>query len=122
MYVPSAADAPDGPRNNRDELDEIAKRTAEFENRENDFAEGEREVPEPVEIGDSIQEIGEDTIDIDPFSPEFSPKLSLIVLMRLYDVQMAILNEMNETMAARINEIHEHGGIVGSLPWLDLRE
>lgn len=98
-YTPSAADAPDGPRNNRDELEEIDARTAEFE------------------AGNGAAEYEPDT---DPFSPTNAPKLALVVNMRIYDVLMALLNEKDPEAATRLHEIHSEGRVVGSLPYIDL--
>lgn len=56
----------------------------------------------------------------DPFSPENSAKLSLVVNMRIYDALMAILHETSPESAERLNKIHEEGGLLCSLPWLDI--
>ena len=56
----------------------------------------------------------------DPFSPENSAKLSLVVNMRIYDTLMAILHEIDAESAERLNKIHEQGGLLCSLPWLDI--
>lgn len=58
---------------------------------------------------------------LDPFSPTNAPKLSLVVLMRLYDVGMALLYSADQDAARRLHKVHEAGGIVGSEPYLDLR-
>lgn len=60
--------------------------------------------------------------DLDPFSPTNCPKLSLIVLMRIYDVQMAMLTVQDKVMAAKLAEEHARGNIVGALPFIDLTE
>lgn len=96
-YTPSSKDGPHGPRDNKQELEQIAERTA-------DFAEGDG----PAQA-------------LDPFSPENCPKLSLVVQMRIYDVLMALLNEKNPDVATALEHVHERGGIVGVLPYIDLR-
>ena len=58
----------------------------------------------------------------DPFSTENAPGLSLVVLMRIYDVLLGIYTEQNSEKAAILMQIHEEGGIVGSLPHLNLGE
>lgn len=65
-----------------------------------------------VDIGD----------EIDPFAPGNVEKVTLIVNMRIYDALMALLSIKDPEVAARLNEVHESGGIVGSLPFLDLRQ
>jgi len=96
-YIPSAKDAPNGPRNNRDELDAIATNTANFST----------DPPGPVE-------------DLNPFSPNNAPGLTLVVLMRVYDVGMALLNEQNSEAARKLHELHSEGKILGSEPYIDL--
>lgn len=43
---------------------------------------------------------------------------TLITLMRIYDVQMSILTHLDETSARNLNEIHERGELLFSLPRL----
>lgn len=50
------------------------------------------------------------------FSPEEAPGVQLIVQMRLYDVLMAVLTELNSDLAANLIEAHAEGRIVGPLP------
>lgn len=51
-----------------------------------------------------------------PFDPAIAPGLSLIMLLRIYDVQMAQLTALNKGAAAKLHEVHANGGIVGPLP------
>lgn len=37
----------------------------------------------------------------------------LVVLQRIYDVQMAILSSKNETLADSLYDFHEQGGLAG---------
>jgi len=65
----------------------------------------------------------DDDVLNDPFHPNNVGKVQLIVLMRLYDVEMAKLANMNEAGEAAADFLHEQhqlGRIVGALPWLDL--
>jgi len=55
----------------------------------------------------------------DPFAPENVGAFTLVTLMRLYDVNMALLNEQNPQVAARLHERHEQGRIIGSFPWIN---
>lgn len=59
------------------------------------------------------------TESIDPLSPEYAPGLNLIVLMRIYEVQLAILRESNPEAARRLLELHEQGLISTPLPYVD---
>lgn len=56
----------------------------------------------------------------DPFSEQLVKQVQLIVLMRIYDVGMAILNELDEDVAKNLHLVHREGKIIGSLPYLDL--
>lgn len=55
----------------------------------------------------------------DPFSPENAPGFSLIVLMRIYDTQLALLREQNPEVAEKLVNLHAEGKILGPLPTLD---
>jgi hypothetical protein len=55
----------------------------------------------------------------DPFSPDNVGKVQLIVLMRIYDVLMAIYNDTDKDAAGRLHDLHAAGGILGSLPYFD---
>lgn len=57
---------------------------------------------------------------LDPFSQENAPGLSLIVLMRIYDVVMAQYMATNRDKAIDLFNLHAEGKILGSLPSLDL--
>lgn len=56
---------------------------------------------------------------LDPMSPEYAPGLSLIVLMRIYDVQMALLAESNPERAEALARLHANGGVLSAMPWID---
>lgn len=66
---------------------------------------------------EGTDEVQDDTFD--PTSPEFAPGLSLIVLMRMYEVQMAVLREMNPEFASILLQLHEEGKISTPMPWID---
>jgi hypothetical protein len=59
---------------------------------------------------------------VDPFSPEEAPGVSLIVLRRIYDVLMSLLEDTNPAAAEALDKIHSAGGIVGALPFLTFGE
>lgn len=77
---------------------------------------GLEEIGEEPETDAGVPEEG----TYDPFSPEHAPGLSLIVLMRIYDVQMALLRAQNKEAANTLHDLHSQGKILGSLPVLDL--
>jgi hypothetical protein len=54
--------------------------------------------------------------DDSAYSYKNAPGFSLIMLMRIYDVQMAILNEMSPDAATAIDEVHSAGRIVADPP------
>jgi hypothetical protein len=56
----------------------------------------------------------------DPFTPENAPAVQLIVLMRIYDVLLGLFAEANKEHADKLVELHNNGGVLGPLPWLDL--
>jgi hypothetical protein len=56
--------------------------------------------------------------EVNPFDPMLAPGFTLITLMRLYDVQMALLNEVDHEAASRLNEMHAQGKVIGSFPWI----
>lgn len=56
----------------------------------------------------------------DPFDAETAPGLSLIVLMRIYDVQMALLAKTDPDAAEALYEAHAKGHIIGPLPAIDM--
>lgn len=61
-------------------------------------------------------------VGFDPFAPQNAPGLSLIVLMRIYDVMLAQFREENPEGAKRLRELHAQGKILGPLPSIDLDE
>lgn len=65
-----------------------------------------------------LEQAGE-LLEFDPTSPEHAPGLSLIVLMRIYEVQMALLREVNPEFASRLLQLHEEGKISTPMPWID---
>lgn len=52
----------------------------------------------------------------DPFSLQEAPGVSLIVLMRLYDVMMGMYSEMNPDAAEAMIEAHGQGILLGTTP------
>lgn len=67
----------------------------------------------------------DDAIDVsfeealDPMSAEYAPGLSLIMLMRIYDVQMALLAESNPERAEALSRHHAEGKVLSAMPWID---
>jgi hypothetical protein len=55
----------------------------------------------------------------DPFDAANAPGVSLIVLMRLYDVLMGLYSEQNPTKAQALMELHARGGILLPVPFFD---
>lgn len=60
--------------------------------------------------------------DNNPFSDTNVKQVQLVVLMRIYDVLMALLQESDAELAGQLHALHEQGKILGSLPWLDLSQ
>ena len=58
----------------------------------------------------------------DPFSDEHVHAFTLITLMRIYDVQMALLKLQNAEVANKLYREHEAGHVIGTFPWLDPEE
>jgi len=52
----------------------------------------------------------------DPFDATNAPGVSLIVLMRIYDVLMALLDEQNADKAAELLQLHATGALAGTTP------
>jgi hypothetical protein len=50
--------------------------------------------------------------------PEITQHAILLMLMRLYDVEMSILSEMNDEHAEHLQNVHESGGLLTDFPWL----
>lgn len=80
-----------------------------------------RPIPEPDTTEEDWESEG-GAIDTDPFGEGNVKQVQLIVQMRLYDVCMAILSELNEEKADLLHDIHSKGGILGALPIIDLRD
>jgi len=68
-----------------------------------------------VDAGEAL----EAPVEVDPFSPQSAPGFSLIVLMRIYDTQLALLREQNPEVAEKLVSLHAEGKILGPLPVLD---
>lgn len=62
----------------------------------------------------------QDPEGLDPFHPEVVPGVSLIVLMRIYDVLMATYTNLDPEGANKLYELHAAGKIVGSMPIIDM--
>ena len=61
----------------------------------------------------------------DPFHPSNVAGVQLIVQMRIYDVLLGILanlNEQGEELSNILIETHNNGKIMGPLPWIDTTE
>jgi hypothetical protein len=56
---------------------------------------------------------------VDPFSNEYAMGFILVTLMRLYDVQMALLNETDHESATNLSKLHSQGRVLGSFPWIN---
>lgn len=69
------------------------------------MAELEEEIP-----GDSV------------FHPNNIQNVSLITLLRCYDLLAVIARGVNAVEAESVLDVHEAGGIVGSAPWLDAHD
>lgn len=52
------------------------------------------------------------------WDPEVTQQTILLMLMRLYDVEMSILSELNDDRAEILEKIHDKGGIITEFPWL----
>lgn len=50
---------------------------------------------------------------------EITNQMILLQLMRLYDVNMSLLSEMNDARAEHIQNVHDAGGIITDLPWIN---
>lgn len=56
---------------------------------------------------------------VDPFDSEYTHAFSLITLMRIYDVGMAILNNIDHDAASKLDKIHTEGKLIGEFPWIN---
>jgi hypothetical protein len=52
----------------------------------------------------------------DPFSPESAPGVSLVVQLRIYDVLLAMLNEMSPDKAEALMDLHATGALMAPPP------
>lgn len=73
------------------------------------------EVPE-IGFDDEDGPVEEDDA-LNAFGPENAPGVSLIVLMRIYDVLMALLRNQDAAVAKDILEKHSQGLLLGPSPW-----
>lgn len=53
----------------------------------------------------------------DPFSPEAAPGVSLVVQLRIYDVLLAMLNEMSPEKAEELMDLHSTGALMAPSPF-----
>lgn len=53
---------------------------------------------------------------LDPFAPENIHQVQLIVQLRIYDVLMALLTNIDKEAAAGLLELHSQGNIIGTAP------
>ena len=65
-------------------------------------------------------QVAEDVVSA--FGPETAPGLTLVTLMRIYDVLLAQYRLSSPEGAKRLHDLHAEGKILGSLPYLDLGE
>lgn len=68
--------------------------------------------PDPVSENEPV---AYDT-DNDPFNANNAPGISLIVLLRIYDVMMALLKESNADVARELLQLHTTGALAGTTP------
>lgn len=54
----------------------------------------------------------------DEYDPEVTQQMILLMLMRLYDVNMHLLSELNDERAEHIQKIHESGHVTTDMPWM----
>lgn len=73
-----------------------------------------------IKNGENPPEAVEPPEDNDPFSPRNVHTVNAILLMRIYDVLMALLNDQNEDMANYLTAEHEAGRIILSFPKLTM--
>jgi hypothetical protein len=78
-------------------------------------------LPEPDTTEEDWESEGGAVHDSDPFGEANVKQVQLIVQMRTYDTLMAILAVLDEQKADLLHEVHSKGGIVGALPFIDLR-
>lgn len=77
----------------------------------------------PIEIVDNSEEESQDPLETgsqDPFHPDNVGAFNSVILMRIYDVLMLNLRNVNPTHAEELHNIHASGQVVGSWPTLDL--
>lgn len=55
----------------------------------------------------------------DAFAPQNAPGLSLVALMRIYDVLMNLLGTSNPAAHNQLNKLHAEGRLEYSLPVFD---
>lgn len=57
---------------------------------------------------------------VNPFSADQAPGVQVVILMRIYDVLMALLQNADEELHDKLDAIHESGQLAWSLPSLNL--
>ena len=57
--------------------------------------------------------------DDQQWDPEVTQQTILLMLMRLYDVGMSLLSELNDERAEHIEGVHDAGGLITEMPWLN---
>lgn len=67
--------------------------------------------------GVQLEETTETMAD-EAYDPEVTQQLILLQLMRLYDVQMSILSEMNDERAEVMQKKHDAGELFTDFPWV----
>lgn len=58
----------------------------------------------------------------DPFDAGNAPGVSLIILMRIYDLLAGIYNDMDPDKCAAVLELHKKGKLFLPLPYLDIND
>lgn len=86
-----------------------------------DYLDAAEDLEEPANQPDLNTWEGEGgAVDMDPFGEANVKQVSLIVHMRIYDALMALLETQDEIKATELHKLHKEGGIMYSLPIIDL--
>ena len=75
-----------------------------------------------TELKSGLEGFVEPEAEQSTFTTGEASDITVITLMRIYDLLGAILNEMDEDIATAILERHKQGGLVGPMPALNLSE
>ncbi len=67
------------------------------------------------ELPDETEDAQDDG-SADPWAPENIQIVQTIILMRIYDALMALLNDNNPSEADRLDDLHSAGKIYGPFP------